>query len=153
MTISLQKPQKQSKTANRLLWTAQILLCLLFLFAGSMKFIMPAEKMQGPIAFPIGFIHFIGIMEMLGALGLVLPGLLRVHTELTSIAASGLVIIMAGATSTTIIGMGVGPAVFPLVVGLIAAIIAVARWTAVPVGRRNDLIAGTPSHSALRTAH
>ena len=37
------------KTRNRLLWTAQILVGLLFVFAGAMKFIMPAEKMQqGP---------------------------------------------------------------------------------------------------------
>src|ERR1700712_730589 len=72
------------KTANRALWTAQTLTALLFLFAGSMKFIMPAEKMQqGPISLPLAFMYFIGICECLGALGLLLPGLTRIRTALT----------------------------------------------------------------------
>src|SRR5580765_2328124 len=99
-------PQITSKTADRLLWTAQVLLALLFLFAGIMKLVMPIEKMQGPITFPISFIRFIGIAETLGALGLILPGLLHIRTVLTSVAAAGLVIIMIGATAVTIIGMG-----------------------------------------------
>ena len=62
------------KTRNRLLWTAQILVSLLFVFAGSVKFIMPVEKMQqGPVVFPIAFMYFIGICETLGGLGLILP--------------------------------------------------------------------------------
>src|SRR3954466_2588448 len=105
------------RSKNRVLWITQTLLALLFIFAGTMKFIIPAEKMQGPIVFSITFIHFIGICEILGGLGLVLPGLFRVATALTSIAAAGLVIIMAGATTATIIGMGFAPAIFPLVIG------------------------------------
>jgi uncharacterized membrane protein YphA (DoxX/SURF4 family) len=120
---------RTSKTANRLLWTGQSLLALLFLFAGSMKFIMPAEKMQGPISFPITFIHFIGVCEILGGLGLILPGLLKVLPELTTFAAAGLLIIMVGATTTTVIGMGIAPAIFPLIVGVIAATIAWGRAT------------------------
>src|SRR5688500_1142074 len=51
-----------ARTANRLLWTAQILAALLFLFAGAMKFFMPVEQMQqGPIAFPLAFLYFIGV--------------------------------------------------------------------------------------------
>src|SRR6185437_6920911 len=73
-----------ARTINRLLWVAQIVVALLFVFAGSMKFIMPAAKLQqGPVVLPIAFIHFIGICECLGALGLVLPGVLRFQTWLT----------------------------------------------------------------------
>jgi hypothetical protein len=114
---------------NRLLWTAQSLLALLFIFAGAMKFILPADKMQGPIVFSITFIHFIGLCEILGGLGLVLPGLFRIAPTLTPVAASGLVIIMTGAVAATVIGMGVAPAILPFVVGCIAASIAVGRAT------------------------
>jgi hypothetical protein len=117
-----------SRTANRLLWTAQAVLALLFLFAGVSKLVMSPEQMQGPIAFPLGFIRFIGVAETLGALGLVLPGLLGVRTELTGLAASGLVIIMAGASVVSAMAMGVVPALFPFVVGLVAASIAYGRW-------------------------
>ena len=80
-----------TKTLNRILWTAQSIIALLFLFAGSMKFIIPAEQMQqGPINLPIAFMHFIGACECLGALGLILPSVLRIRTWLTPLAAAGL---------------------------------------------------------------
>jgi uncharacterized membrane protein YphA (DoxX/SURF4 family) len=125
---------RTAKTANRLLWTAQILTALLFLFAGSMKFIMPAEKMQqGPISLPIDFIHFIGICECLGALGLLLPGLTRIRTSLTPLAAAGLTIIMIGATTISIQAMGVSAGIFPAVVGIVTAWIAYGRTRVVPL--------------------
>ena len=125
-----------TRTANRLLWTAQILLALLFVFAGVMKFVMPAEQMQqGPIVLPLAFLRFIGVAETLGGLGLILPGLLRIRTELTGLAAAGLVVIMIGASALTMIGMGIAPALFPFVVGLVAASIANGRWQSVRRGR------------------
>ena len=61
------------------LWVVQALLAILFLFAGSSKFIMPAAEMarQMPVALPIWFIHFIGICELAGAT--VAPRVLRVR--------------------------------------------------------------------------
>src|SRR4051812_22223827 len=59
--------QKPRNITNKAPWTAQALLALLFVFAGTMNFLMPAEKMQsGPIALPLAFIYFIGVMEVLG---------------------------------------------------------------------------------------
>jgi uncharacterized membrane protein YphA (DoxX/SURF4 family) len=117
-----------ARTANRLLWTAQTLTALLFLFAGSTKFIMPVEKMQqGPIVFPLAFLYFIGICECLGALGLILPGLTRIRTDLTPLAAAGLTIIMIGATTVSILAMGVLAGIFPAVVGVVTAWIAYGR--------------------------
>ena len=76
-----------ARTANRLLWTAQALAALLFLFAGAMKFIMSPEQMQqGPLVLPLAFIRVIGVCECLGALGLVLPGVARIHSFLTPLA-------------------------------------------------------------------
>ena len=123
-----------ARTVTRLLWSAQILVALLFLFAGSMKFILPAAKMQqGPIHLPITFIHFIGVCECLGALGLVLPGVTRIHTFLTPLAAAGLTIIMVGAVVVSVLAMGVPAAIFPGVVGVVTAWIAYARTRVVPL--------------------
>ena len=123
-----------ARTTNRLLWTAQTLTALLFLFAGSMKFIMPVEKMQqGPIVFPLAFLYFIGACECLGALGLILPAATRVETILTPLAAAGLTIIMIGATTVSILAMGPAAGIFPAVVGVVTAWIAYGRTRVVPL--------------------
>lgn len=126
--------KSSAKTVNRVLWTAQSLAAVLFLFAGSMKFIIPADKMQlGSVGLSIGFIHFIGICEFLGALGLLLPSVLRVKTTLTPLAAAGLTIIMVGATTVSVLAMG-GPAgIFPAIVGIVTLGIAYGRSRVVPI--------------------
>ena len=109
------------------LWIVQILLALVFLFAGGVKLSMPIEELarQGPQ--PGWFLKFIAVAECLGALGLVLPGLLRIRPGLTSLAALGLAIIMIGAVITTLwIGGGV-LALIPLVVGLLCAFVIYGR--------------------------
>src|SRR2546423_2521372 len=115
---------------NRALWIVQWLLALLFLFAGVMKFVVPLEEMikQMPVPLSAMFLRFIGICEVLGALALVLPGLLRIRPVLTPLAAAGLLIIMIGATAVTLAGPNVTAAVLPLVAGLLAAFVAYARW-------------------------
>jgi uncharacterized membrane protein YphA (DoxX/SURF4 family) len=128
--------RKARTITNRAVWTAQVLLALLFVFAGTMKFLMPPEKMQGPIALPLAFIYFIGAMEILGGLGLVLPGLFRIHTELTTAAAVGLLTIMSGAVTITVMGLGVSAAIVPAVVGVLAATIAYTRNRVVPLPAR-----------------
>ena len=126
--------KRNPKNLNRALWTAQVLVALLFLFAGSMKFIMPAEKMQqGSVILPIAFIHFIGICECLGALGLIVPGVFRIRTSLTPLAAAGLTIIMVGAVVVSVLGFGVAAAILPAVVGVITTLIAYARTNVVPL--------------------
>lgn len=123
-----------ASTANRLLWTAQILVAAIFLFAGSMKFILPAEKMQqGPIILPMAFLHFIGACECLGALGLILPAATRIRPFLTPLAAAGLTIIMIGATTVTITTMGIAASILPAVVGLVTAWIAYGRMRITPI--------------------
>jgi hypothetical protein len=120
---------------NKTLWTIQILLALLFLFAGGAKFVMPVDQMTQAMPAPLAsgsFIHFIGVCEVLGGLGLVLPGLLRVKPGLTPLAASGLVIIMIGATVISV-PQGVPMALFPLVTGILAAFVAYGRWRLAPL--------------------
>ena len=123
-----------ARTANRLLWTAQTLAALLFLFAGAMKFLTPVEQMQqGPIVFPLAFLYFIGVCECLGAIGLILPAATRVQTYLTPLAAAGLTIIMIGATVVSILAMGPAAGIFPAIVGVITAWIAYGRTRVVPL--------------------
>ena len=123
-----------AKTVNRLLWTAQGVAALVFLFAGSAKFIMPADKLQqGPIQLPLAFMYFIGLCEVLGAFGLLLPGILRIRTALTPLAAAGLTIIMIGATTISGQAMGLSAAPVPAVLGAITAWIAYARARVVPL--------------------
>lgn len=114
------------------LWTIQGLLAALFLFAGAMKFIMPIEVMTKQVPFPAWFLYFIGAAEVLGAIGLILPGVLRIRTGLTPLAASGLVIIMIGATVLTVAVNGAAPAIMPLVVGLFSLFVAYGRWRLAP---------------------
>jgi len=134
--LDLGKSSTASTKAGVTLWTVQGLLAALFLFAGSMKFIMPIEAMTKQIPFPAWFLYFIGIAEVLGALGLILPGLLRIRTGLTSLAASGLVIIMIGATVLTVAVNGAAPAIMPLVVGLCSLFVAYGRWRLAPFANR-----------------
>ena len=111
------------------LWTIQILLAALYLFAGGFKVLAPAAELakQSPIFAP-AFLKFIGTCEVLGALGLVLPGLLHVQRQLTPLAAAGLVIIMIGAVVSTVATMPVAMAVLPAIAGVLAFVVARWRW-------------------------
>ena len=113
---------------NVALWIVQGLLAALFLFAGGMKLVLPLEKMTGPVSLPGPLLRFIGVCEVLGALGLVLPGLLRIRPGLAPLAAAGLVIIMIGATVISLVGGEFLAALISLVVGLLAAFVAYGRW-------------------------
>jgi uncharacterized membrane protein YphA (DoxX/SURF4 family) len=127
-------PPKPTKALGIALWTAQISLAMLFLFAGVMKFVMPVKEMTRGSSLPGSFFHFIGAMEVFGAIGLVLPCLLRISRFLTPVAACGLVIIMAGATVTSI-PMG-WISLLPFFVGVAAAFIAYGRFKLLPIQPR-----------------
>jgi hypothetical protein len=114
------------------LWIVQGLLALLFLFVGGMKLVLPLEQLTGPVPLPGLFMRFIGVAEVLGAIGLILPGLLRIRPGLTPLAAAGLVIIMIGAIGLTLVGGEVVLALIPLMVGLLLAFVAYGRWRLVP---------------------
>jgi uncharacterized membrane protein YphA (DoxX/SURF4 family) len=89
---------------NTILWIAQILLAVGFLMSGVMKATQPkeklAEKMKWVQDFSEGQIRLIGILEILGAVGVVLPALTGILPWLTPIAATGLVLTMIGAALT-----------------------------------------------------
>jgi uncharacterized membrane protein YphA (DoxX/SURF4 family) len=117
---------------NIALWIVQVLLALIFLFTGGMKLILPIEEMTKDIAMPGLFLRFIGVCEILGGIGVVLPWLLRIRPGLTPLAAAGLVIIMIGAVVTTIMMMSIVMAIVPFIVGVMAAFVAYGRWRLTP---------------------
>ncbi len=106
-----------------------------------MKLVLPLKVLTAQMPLPGLFVRFIGVAEVLGAIGLILPGLLRIRPGLTPLAAAGLVIIMTGATVLTLAGGNVALALISLVVGLLSAFVAYGRWRLTPhrgrTGSRN----------------
>jgi uncharacterized membrane protein YphA (DoxX/SURF4 family) len=119
------------------LWIVQALLALVFLFAGVAKLMMPIEEMTKDIHLPGGFLRFIAVVEIIGAIGLILPSLLRIRPGLTPVAAAGLVVIMIGATALSLT-LGVVMAVAPFVVGVLTAFVAYGRWKLAPIAGSSE---------------
>ena len=117
---------------NMALWVVQGLLAALFLWAGGIKLILPVEEMTKQMPMPGLFLRFIGVCEVLGALGLILPRLTGIRPGLTPCAAAGLMIIMIGATTVTLTNGAVLMSLFPFAVGLLLAFVAYGRWKFVP---------------------
>jgi uncharacterized membrane protein YphA (DoxX/SURF4 family) len=116
-----------------ILWIVQVLLALLFLFAGGTKLVLPLDVLRSSgspnqIQLPGLFLRFLGVAEVLGGLGLILPGFLRIRPGLTPLAAAGLIIIMIGATVLTAITGEFASAAVPLLVGILLAFVAYGRW-------------------------
>ena len=94
---------------NLALWIVAGLLAVVYLFSGGGKLIMPKEKIAAltPSArwvedFSAGSVKAIGALEILAAVGLVLPAALDIASVLVPLAALGLVLIMVGAVITRI---------------------------------------------------
>ena len=98
-THSITNQKTPSKALHITLWVVQILLALAFGMAGFMKLTTPipqlaAQGMTYVNSFGEGMVRFIGISEILGAIGLILPAALRIKPVLTPVAAVGLAIVM-----------------------------------------------------------
>jgi hypothetical protein len=118
-----------AKATGVLLWIVQGLLAALFVFAGVAKLVTPLAPEARQMGLPLALLYGVAVAELLGAMGLILPGVLRIRPALTPIAAACLVGIMAGATVLTALAQGIAPAAFPFVVGILL--------TAVVRGRRS----------------
>jgi uncharacterized membrane protein YphA (DoxX/SURF4 family) len=126
------------------LWAVQGLLALVYLFAGGGKLFVSAQDLNEDFPMPDEFMRFIGVAEVLGAIGLILPGVLRIRPGLTPLAAAGLVIIMTGATVLTLADGDVAQALIPFVLGLLAAFVVYCRRSWLANG-----LAGTGKSSPL----
>jgi hypothetical protein len=118
---------------NKVLWTLQILLAALYLFAGGFKLVAAPEQMVAsptdpvPSANMVLFLRMIGGFEVLGAAGLIVPGLTGIKRHLTSVAAGCLAVIMVGAIVVSIAQLGVSAAIMPLVAGVLDLVVMFGR--------------------------
>jgi len=118
---------------NKVLWTLQILLAALYLFAGGLKLVAAPEQLRATPTDPIPsanmmiFLRMIGGFEVLGAAGLILPGLTGIKRHLTSVAAGCLAFIMLGAVVVSYAQMGPSAVIIPFVVGLLDLVVMFGR--------------------------
>jgi uncharacterized membrane protein YphA (DoxX/SURF4 family) len=125
---------RYSNKINLVLWILQGLFALFFLAAsGAPKLLLPMEMLPLPLPLPELFVRFIGMGEVLGALGLILPGLTHIRTGLTPLAALGLVVVTVSATVYQLAARQPESAVFAAVMALVLAFVAYGRWRIAPL--------------------
>lgn len=123
---------------NAIIWIVQILLALAFIGAGIMKVTQPIDKLGERMKWvydiqPSSLVRVIGALEILGALGIILPALTGILPWLTPIAAGGLVLTMVGAFLLSVTHGRYGEAAANLVLLALAAFIIYGRLVAVPL--------------------
>lgn len=119
---------------NITLWILQIFLAVAF-FAHGWLFLSPpatlVEQMNSTIA--PAFRIFIGVAEVLAAIGLTLPGGTRIMPWLVPCAAAGLMIVMASAAVLHITRNEIGPAITTAILFAVATFVAYMRWKVMPI--------------------
>lgn len=128
--------QKRSKELHIGLWIVQALLAIVFAMAGFMKISTPLEQLeQSGMSFVdsygAGMVRFIGISELLGSVGLILPAALRIKPVLTPLAAVGIAIIMILACGYHI--SNGEPFVAPVVLLALAVFVTWGRFKRAPI--------------------
>ncbi|AKV02640.1 putative integral membrane protein [Labilithrix luteola] len=137
---AVESSQTPSKAVHYGLWVAQVLLALMFGMAGAMKSFTPIGELSKSLPWvaesPAALVRFIGLSELAGALGLILPSVTRVRPRLTALAAVGLVLVMALA-SLFHLSRGEAKAVpVNFVLGGLAAFVAWGRSKKAPIAHR-----------------
>jgi putative oxidoreductase len=119
------------------LWIAQGVLALAFLAAGAMRLAMPIADLHDALAWtadvPSVLVRLIGLAEVLGALGLVLPAATRVRPRLTALAAAALALDMAVATLFHLVRGEASAVPATLILGAGLAFVAWGRAVRLPV--------------------
>jgi uncharacterized membrane protein YphA (DoxX/SURF4 family) len=114
---------------NVTLWIIQILLAAAFLVSGVTKVIRPSDRLKAGLPeYHPRLIRLISVAEILGALGLILPGATGIATVLTPVAAGGLAIIMIGAVVTHVRRKDVRGTVLNLVLLALSVVVAIGRF-------------------------
>ena len=122
---------------NIILWVVQALLAVGFLMAGGMKLFTPHDALAAQMAWvshaPAFAPKLIGLLEVLGGLGLILPSLLRIKPWLTPLAATGLCLLMVGAFITHLLLGEYNMSAPSLIMGLLSAFVAWGRSKKLPI--------------------
>ena len=127
----------RSRALNIALWVLQVLLAAAYVAHGWMMVSPPAELVALMNAqLGVGFRLFLGVAELLAAVGLILPGVTRIRPVLTPLAAAGLMIVMSSATALHIFRGENGSAVSAAVLFVLVTIVAYTRWKVQPIAAR-----------------
>jgi uncharacterized membrane protein YphA (DoxX/SURF4 family) len=131
---------RMERRMNILLWVLQVLLALAFFAHGALMLFPPASIVdQMNASLPRWFQLFIGIAEVLAAIGLTLPGAVRIQPRLVPYAAGGLMVVMISATIFHLSRGETSSAVTTIVLLAIATFVAYMRWRIAPIQRRQPL--------------
>jgi hypothetical protein len=123
---------------NILLWVLQVLLALAFFAHGYLLLFPPAAMVdQMNASLPRWFQLFLGVAEVLAAVGLTLPGLARIRPWLVSCAAAGVMIVMICATILHLVRGEISSAVTTIVLLAMATFVAYMRWRIAPIRPRS----------------
>jgi len=122
---------------NIVLWVLQVLLAVAFLAHGWLFLAPPPEiAVQMNASLPRWFQLFLGVAEVLAAVGLTLPGLTRILPSLVTWAAGGILIVTVSATAFHLVRGEMSSAAITLVLVGLAAFVAYMRHRVVPIGVR-----------------
>jgi putative oxidoreductase len=122
---------------NIVLWVIQVLLAVAFLAHGWMLLTPPAQiAEQLNASLPRWFQLFLGVAEVLAAVGLTLPGLTKIQPWLVTWAAVGITIVMVSATAFHLMRGEISSAAITLVLFGMAAFVAYMRQLVLPIGAR-----------------
>lgn len=113
---------------NVFLWIVQAVLAAAFALSGLQKLVQAKEKLPDIDGFSPGVLRLLGVAEVLGALGLVLPAATGIAPVLTPIAASGLAVVMAGAVHVHIGRREWSAVVITAVLFVLAVVVAWGRF-------------------------
>ena len=139
MATTTTTQHQSSKVLHIALWIAQVMLGGMFLMAGFMKAFTPIEELSATLPFAkdmMGLTRFIGVSEILGGLGIILPAALRIAPKLTFWAAYGLAAIMILAVVFHISRSEFAALPTPLVLGSLAIFVAWGRSVKAPIFNR-----------------
>jgi drug/metabolite transporter (DMT)-like permease len=122
---------------NIVLWVLQVLLAAAFAAHGAFMIAPPAEMLE-MINSQLGenFRLFLGVAEVLAALGLILPGITRILPQLIALAAAGLMIVMVSATGLHLYRNEISSAVTTAILFIMATFVAYMRWKVKPIQPR-----------------
>jgi len=116
-----------------MLWVLQVLLALAFLAHGLLFLFPPAEMLELMKFIPTAFRIFLGVAEVLAAVGLTLPGITRILPSLVSWAAAGVMIVMISATIFHIARGEISSAITTAILLMVATFVAYMRWKVMPI--------------------
>lgn len=133
-------PQKSSRAIHIALWVVQVVLTASFVWAAWMKLFQPIDRLSAMWPWtgqvPTALVRATGIVDFLGAMGLILPSLLRIQPRLTPIAAMAIIVLMLCASvfhsmrgEASVIGVNI-------VFGIMAAFVAWGRFVKAPIASK-----------------